>query len=146
MIERIENRLVEGIVKGFGKKNVFYLDNGIFAISIPKMKEDAAGSIYEKLRDICVGVGSLLPLEPYVSVLRKEDIETGEDCLTAADMFKSHIPGADSGKRVFELKIQDFRLHRRERAVLTAITEGLADNHFVVCYQPIYDVSIDTYS
>ncbi len=146
MIERIENRLVEGIVKGFGKKNVFYLDNGIFAISIPKMKEDAAGSIYEKLRDICVGVGSLLPLEPYVSVLRKEDIETGEDCLTAADMFKSHNPGTDSGKRVFELKKEDFRLHRRERAVLTAITEGLADNHFVVCYQPIYDVSIDTYS
>ncbi|MCR5520416.1 MAG: EAL domain-containing protein [Lachnospiraceae bacterium] len=146
MIERLENRLVAGLVKGFGKKNVFYLDNGIFAIAVPKMREDAAESVYEKVREICSNVGSLLPLEPYISILRKEDIETGEDCITAADLFRSSNPGADSGKRIFELKKEDFRLHRRERAVLTAITDGLVNNNFVVVYQPIYDVSIDTYS
>ncbi len=146
MIERIENRLVEGLVKGFGKKNVFYLDNGIFAIAISRIQEGDADSIYEKISNICIKVGSLLPLEPYISILRKEDIETGDDCLTAADLFKSHNPGTDSGQRVFALKKEDFRLHRRERAVLTAITDGLSENHFVVCYQPIYDVTIDTYS
>lgn len=168
MIERIENRLVEGLVKGFGKKNVFYLDNGVFAIAFssleavckplstphddhehvegPRIGDDPVERIYEKICDICAGVGSMLPLEPYVSMLRKEDIETGEDCITAAELFRTHNPGSDVGKRIFELKKEDFRLHRRERAVLTAITEGLTDNHFTVCYQPIYDVSIDTYS
>ena len=146
MIERIENRLVEGLVKGFGKKYVFYLDNGIFAIAFSKIRDDSVESIYEKICGICAGVGSMLPLEPYVSMLRKEDIETGEDCVTAAELFRAHNPGTDNGKRIFELKKEDFRLHRRERAVLTAITDGLADNHFTVCYQPIYDVSIDTYS
>ena len=146
MIESIEKRLVKGLVKGFGKKNVFYLDNGIFAIAISKMKDDPAGNIYEKLRMICSEAGSLLPLEPYVSMLKREDIETGEDCITAADLFRTHNPGAESGKRMFELKKEDFRLHRRERAILSAITDGLANNHFIVCYQPIYDVTIDTYS
>jgi len=146
MIERIENRLVEGLVKGFGKKNVFYLDNGVFAIALSRMKENEADSVYEKVSTICGDVGAMLPLEPYISVLRKEDIETGEDCITAAELFKNHTPDADSGKRIFELKKEDFRLHRRERAVLGAITDGLNENHFIVCYQPIYDVSIDTYS
>ncbi|MCR4720990.1 MAG: EAL domain-containing protein [Lachnospiraceae bacterium] len=146
MIDSIENRLVSGLVKGFGKKNVFYLDNGIFAIAISKIRDDSAENIYKKVCDICLGVGSILPIEPYVSVLRKEDIEIGEDCLTAADLFRAHNPGSDSGKRLFELKKEDFRLHRRERAVLSAITDGLANNNFECCYQPIYDVSIDTYS
>ncbi|MCR5829615.1 MAG: EAL domain-containing protein [Lachnospiraceae bacterium] len=146
MIERLENRLVEGMVKGFGKKNVFYFDNGNFAIAVSKMKENEADSIYEKVCEICSGVGAMLPLEPFISILRKEDIETGEDCVTASELFKMHDPGADSGKRVFELKKEDFRLHRRERAVLTAITDGINNNHFVVCYQPIYDVSLDVYS
>ena len=146
MIERIENRLVEGFVKGFGKKHVFYLDDGQFAIAQSRVLDDSADNIYKKVKEICANVGSMLPLEPYVSLLRKEDIETGEDCVTAAELFKTRKPEAGKEKRVSELRKEDFRLHRRERAVLTAITDGLADNHFVVCYQPIYDVSIDTYS
>ncbi|MCR5432060.1 MAG: EAL domain-containing protein [Lachnospiraceae bacterium] len=146
MTERIENRLVAGLVKGFGKKNVFYLDNGMFVIAISRLKEDTPDAIYSEIQEICSGVGSILPLEPYISILRKEDIETGEDCITAAELFKSDPPETDSGKRVFELKKEDFRLHRRERAVLGAIADGLAENHFVVVYQPIYDVTIDTYA
>ena len=74
-----------------------YLDNGIFAIAISKMKDDPAENIYEKLRAVCSNTGSLLPLEPYVSMLKREDIETGEDCITAAELFRSHDPGTQSG-------------------------------------------------
>lgn len=145
-IEKIELSLIKGLSETFGKKNIFYLGNEIFAILIDKEAENAISVAYDKAKDVCLSIGFDLPIEPYVSMLEYDGYRSQHDVFTALEIFKNYKPQAGKDKRFFMIDEKNFLAFERENKVVNAIKTALKYDNFLVYYQPIYDEEQDRYT
>ena len=133
--------------KAFGQKHLYFLSDGCFAVDIGNRKVgDCIKKLTNLLEDLADKDGKPYELTPHFCIFRHPGCAETVSEVTDAITYMLFDGYRKTGERVLTVDKEQLTRERREAQIVHLLHNAVANDEFLIHYQPIYEVKTGKFS